>query len=73
MKKIIKIIGVLVFIGIIYLAIEGRNMQTIETEIEISASPSKVWSIITDINKWQEWIPTINASQGNSQCRSISA
>ena len=39
-------------------------MQTITTEIEILATPEKVWSIITDINKWHEWSPTINASQG---------
>ena len=64
MKKTIIILSALLFIGIIYLAIEGRNMQEIKTEIEISAPPSKVWEIIKDIEKWQEWSPTINASQG---------
>ncbi|PHS69351.1 MAG: hypothetical protein COB23_06975 [Methylophaga sp.] len=64
MKKTIKILSALVFIGIIFLAIEGRNMQTIKSTIEISAPPSKVWEIITDIDKWHEWSPTINASQG---------
>lgn len=64
MKKTIIILGALVFIGIIYSAIEGRNMQEIKTEIEISAPPAKVWKIITDIDRWQEWSPTINASQG---------
>ena len=39
-------------------------MQEIKTEIEISAPPLKVWSIITDINRWQEWSPIINASSG---------
>lgn len=39
-------------------------MQTITTEIDISAPPAKVWSIITDIDKWHEWSPTINASEG---------
>lgn len=66
MKKIIKILSVLFFIGTIYLVIEGRNMQIIKTEIEISAPPSKVWGIITDINQWQEWSPVINASQGDA-------
>ena len=42
-------------------------MQTIRTEIEISAPPAKVWSLITDINSWQEWSPTINASQGEAK------
>lgn len=39
-------------------------MQEIITEIEIAASPAKVWAIIIDINKWQDWNPIINASQG---------
>lgn len=39
-------------------------MQEIKTEIEISAPPAKVWSIIMDINNWQEWSPIINDSKG---------
>lgn len=66
MKKIFKILSAFLLIAIIYLAIEGRNMQTITTEIEISAPPSKVWNIITDINQWQEWSPVINASKGDA-------
>ena len=41
-------------------------MQEIKTEIEISAPPSKVWDIIIDINKWQEWSPIIKSSQGEA-------
>lgn len=41
-------------------------MQEIKTEIEISAPPSKVWSIITGINNWQEWSPVINDSNGTA-------
>ncbi len=41
-------------------------MQEIKTEIEIAAPPHKVWNIITDINNWQEWSPTINDSQGTA-------
>ena len=66
MKKTILILIALLVIGLIYLTIEGRKIQEIKTEIDISASPSKVWGIITDINKWQEWSPIINASQGTS-------
>ena len=47
-----------------YLIIEGRNMQVITTEIEISAPPEKVWTILADINKWHEWSPIINKSSG---------
>jgi hypothetical protein len=66
MKKIIILLIILLGIGIAYLVIEGANVQEIKTEINISAPPSKVWNIITDIDKWQEWSPIINASQGNS-------
>ncbi|MFW2439497.1 MAG: SRPBCC family protein, partial [Arenicellales bacterium] len=66
MKKIIIIFIALLFIGIFYLGIEGSKIQEIKTEIEISAPPSKVWDIITDINNWQEWSPIINASHGES-------
>jgi hypothetical protein len=64
MKKFILILLGLLVVGITYLAIEGSKMQVVQTEIEISAPPSKVWSIITDINKWQDWSPTINDSNG---------
>lgn len=41
-------------------------MQTIESAIEIQAPPERVWAVITDIEKWQDWSPTINASQGEA-------
>ena len=66
MKKIILILIVLLGIGLVYLTIAGGKMQEVKTEIDISAPPSKVWDIITDINKWQEWSPIINASQGEA-------
>jgi len=66
MKKIFQVLGVLLLIGIVYLSISGRKMQTVKTEIEILAPPAKVWSILTDINKWHEWSPTINASEGEA-------
>ncbi len=53
-------------VGITYLVVEGSKMQEIQTEIEISAPPSKVWSIITDINNWKEWSPIINDSNGTA-------
>lgn len=41
-------------------------MQTITTEIKIMAPPEKVWSFITDIDKWHEWSPIVIASQGEA-------
>lgn len=48
-------------------------MQTITTEIDILAPPEKVWAILTDIGQWQEWSPTINASQGEASVGSTLA
>jgi len=66
MKKILLISIALVGAGVIYLAIAGNKLQEITTEIEISAPPSKVWSILTDINSWQEWSPIIKESHGTA-------
>jgi hypothetical protein len=66
MKKIIIILMGLVFASIIFLAVGGSEVQEIKTEIEITAPPSKVWSIIMDINNWQEWSPIINDSNGTA-------
>ena len=40
-------------------------MQIVKTEIEIAAPVQTVWNLVTDVDKWQEWSPTINASEGN--------
>ena len=66
MKKILLAVIALLGGGIIYLAVAGGDMQEIKTEIEIAAPPSKVWSIIADINQWQEWSPIIKGSQGTA-------
>ena len=66
MKKILLIFIALVGAGIIYLAVAGNKLYEITTEIEISAPPSKVWSILTDINNWQEWSPIIKESRGTA-------
>ena len=71
MKKLLIFLIFLTSVGITYLAIEGSEVQEIRTEIEISAPPSKVWEIITDINKWHEWSPIINASQGEASVGSV--
>ncbi len=66
LKKISLIIGSLILVLIVYLVIEGRKMQKIRTEIEITAPPEKIWSILKDVNKWQEWSPIINKSSGSA-------
>ena len=66
MKKIVFLFATLVGAGIIYLAVSGNELREIKTEIEISASPAKVWSILADINNWQKWSPIIKESQGTA-------
>ena len=64
MKKSVTIFLTIVCIGLFYLAYEGSKVQEIKTEIEIAAYPSKVWNILKDVNKWQQWSPIINESSG---------
>ena len=66
MKKILLIFLALLVAGIIYLAVAGSELQEITTEIEISAPPEKVWSILADIDNWQEWSPIIRNSRGTA-------
>jgi hypothetical protein len=39
-------------------------LKTLETNIKISASPEKVWSILTDFKTYPEWNPFIKNAQG---------
>ena len=64
MIKILLIVITLIGVGVIYLGIAGSEFQEISTEIEISAPPSKVWAIVSEIDGWQEWSPIIKQSQG---------
>jgi len=67
MKKIgIAILGVVV-IGLVVLLVIGEEMQEIKTEIEIAAPPEKVWDILMDFDKWQEWSPIIKISSGRAE------
>lgn len=66
MKRAVQALVLLILLSIVYTLNSGGKMQTIKTEIEILAPPEKVWSIITDIEKWQEWNPTINRSAGQA-------
>ena len=65
-KKIFLLVVALAGAGFIYLAIAGSELQEIKTDIEISAPPTKVWSILSDINNWQEWSPIIKESHGTA-------
>jgi hypothetical protein len=39
-------------------------MKELRTEIEIQASPQKVWQVLTDLNKYPEWNPFIHHAIG---------
>jgi hypothetical protein len=40
-------------------------MKDIFSEIEINASPDKIWSILTDFDVFSEWNPFIKSIEGN--------
>ena len=42
-------------------------MKLLETEIRIAASPERVWSILTDLEKYAEWNPFIKTAKGKIQ------
>lgn len=65
-KKIFLAFVAIIFVGITYLAIAGSELQEIKTEIEISAPPSKIWPMVSEIDKWQEWSPIIKESKGSA-------
>ena len=66
MKKIFLIFIALLGAAIGYLAVAGSKLQEITADIEIAAPPSKVWSILADIDNWQEWSPIIDKSRGTA-------
>ena len=41
-------------------------MKELRTEIEIQASPEKVWQILTDLAKYPEWNPLITRAIGKA-------
>ena len=39
-------------------------MKELYTEIEIEASPERVWQVLTDIDQFSEWNPFIRSAKG---------
>ena len=42
-------------------------MKELRTDIEIQASPERVWQILTNLDKWPEWNPFIHHAVGKAQ------
>ncbi|MFK7827275.1 MAG: SRPBCC family protein [Oligoflexales bacterium] len=63
-NKIIVTVSVLFVLAIAYLGIVGSKVQEISTEIDIKASPDKVWEVLVNVEKWQDWSPIIKKSSG---------
>ncbi len=41
-------------------------MREIRTEIQIAASPEKVWSILANFNTWKNWNPIVSDASGDA-------
>ena len=41
------------------------TMKTIEVDVEIAASPARVWEILTDFQHYPEWNPAMLQVQGS--------
>ena len=39
-------------------------MPEVKTEVQIAASPAKVWSVLTDFGQWKDWNPTVSQAAG---------
>jgi hypothetical protein len=50
-----------------YLKKGAKTMKELRTEIEIQASPEKVWQILTNLDQWPEWNPFIHHALGKAQ------
>ena len=66
MKKLFFYLIILVLMAGVTLWMLGRETREIRTEIDIAASPAKVWKILTDIDHWQEWSPIIKEASGKA-------
>jgi len=64
MKKLLLIIFALILVACLILWVKGSEMREISSEIEIEASPEKVWGILVNIDNWNTWNPIINQASG---------
>jgi len=39
-------------------------MREVKTEVNIEASPEKVWNTLVDIDNWSKWNPIVNQASG---------
>lgn len=39
----------------------GDAVRIFNAEIKIAAPPSRVWDVLSDVERWSEWTPTIGA------------
>ena len=66
MKKLVMIIIFIILIACLILWVKGNAMREIQTEIEINASPEKVWAVLVDIDNWDKWNPIIVQAGGDA-------
>jgi uncharacterized protein YndB with AHSA1/START domain len=42
-------------------------LKELRTEIEIAASPQRVWKILTEFERYEEWNPFIRKAAGRAK------
>lgn len=66
MKKAILVVVAIILISGVGLWIAGKDTRVVTTEINISATPEKVWSVLANIEGWKDWSPIIKESSGKA-------
>lgn len=66
MKMVLLVFTAIIFVICLILWTKGNDMREIRTEIEIAAPPSKVWSVLIEIDKWKDWSPIITDASGKA-------
>lgn len=70
MKTVLLVVVAMILISGVSLWIAGKDTKVVTTQIDISATPEKVWSVLANIEGWKDWSPIIKESRGKAALNS---